>query len=360
MRVLVADQESDMLEALARTFDVDVATSKATCIDLLRANDFDVIVAGERLSDGSGLELLSHVGQRWPAVLRILSIEPERRALLKGRLGPFKLFETISWPIESDKLEAVLMRAGEVLARQAGRPHAMPTRSHSPLRTGATAPDPVGSNRTGSQPASRGLPSSQAPPRSPSASQGATQSNRSTSQAAPRSNRDASQDASRSNQYASQDASRSNKYASQDASRSNKYASQDASRSNKYASQEDARRPGARAAPTSSAQKPRNVPPSSSSKQKAPAYPPLPPKGSKIVPLGSPDTAEFRILPHDYHEQSMPGTLHTKRADSRKQPTLQEKAAALAAEAMAAVVRYIKPQSSPRKPPTKAPTRKKR
>ena len=54
-----------MLEAIARVFEVDVATTKATCIDLLRANHFDVIVACERLGDGSGLELLSHVGQRF-------------------------------------------------------------------------------------------------------------------------------------------------------------------------------------------------------------------------------------------------------------------------------------------------------
>ncbi len=47
-----------MLEAIARTFEVDVATSKVTCIDLMRANPFDVVVASERLSDGSGLELL--------------------------------------------------------------------------------------------------------------------------------------------------------------------------------------------------------------------------------------------------------------------------------------------------------------
>src|SRR5262245_6503447 len=88
MRVLVADQEPEMLEQISRAFDVDTATSKVTCVDLMRANQFDVIVACERLSDGSGLELLSHVGQRWPNVIRILAIEPSRRALLKGRLGP--------------------------------------------------------------------------------------------------------------------------------------------------------------------------------------------------------------------------------------------------------------------------------
>ena len=80
--------ETEMLEAVARVFEVDIATSKATCIDLLRANEFDVLMASERLNDGSGLELLSQVGQRWPNVVRILAIEPERRAMLKGKLAP--------------------------------------------------------------------------------------------------------------------------------------------------------------------------------------------------------------------------------------------------------------------------------
>ncbi len=55
-----------MLETVARWFEVDTATSKVTCIDLMRANPFDVVIASERLSDGSGLELLSHVATRWP------------------------------------------------------------------------------------------------------------------------------------------------------------------------------------------------------------------------------------------------------------------------------------------------------
>ena len=111
MRVLIADQESETLEAIARAFEVDVATSKGTCIDLLRANEYDVLIACERLTDGSGLELLSQVGKRWPNVLRVLAIEPARRAMLKGKLSPFKLFETLAYPIDADKLETLLERA---------------------------------------------------------------------------------------------------------------------------------------------------------------------------------------------------------------------------------------------------------
>src|SRR3954470_7896035 len=115
MRVLICDQESEMLETVARWFEVDTATSKATCIDLMRANPFDVVVASERLSDGSGLELLSHIAARWPHTLRVLVIEPERLRLLRGKLGPFKLHATMRYPIEEDELETVLNRMGELL-----------------------------------------------------------------------------------------------------------------------------------------------------------------------------------------------------------------------------------------------------
>jgi len=104
-----------MLETVARWFEVDTATSKATCIDLMRANPFDVVVASERLSDGSGLELLSHIASRWPHTLRVLVIEPERLRLLRGKLGPFKLHATMRYPIEEDELETVLNRMGELL-----------------------------------------------------------------------------------------------------------------------------------------------------------------------------------------------------------------------------------------------------
>jgi CheY-like chemotaxis protein len=115
MRVLICDQESEMLETVARWFEVDTATSKVTCIDLMRANPFDVVIASERLSDGSGLELLSHIAARWPDTLRVLVIEPERLRLLRGKLAPFRLDATMRYPIEEDELETVLNRMYELM-----------------------------------------------------------------------------------------------------------------------------------------------------------------------------------------------------------------------------------------------------
>lgn len=106
-----------MLESVARWFEVDTATSKVTCVDLMRANPFDVLIASERLSDGSGLELLSHVATRWPDTLRVLVIEPARLKLLRGKLAPFRLHATMRYPIEEDELETVLNRMGELMGQ---------------------------------------------------------------------------------------------------------------------------------------------------------------------------------------------------------------------------------------------------
>jgi hypothetical protein len=358
MRVLVADQETEMLEAISRTFEVDVATSKATCIDLLRANDFDVLVACERLTDGSGLELLSHVGQRWPNVIRILAIEPARRAMLKGRLGPFKLFEIIPYPIDDERLEAALTHAAEALAQAeptdapgataASRPGIS---ANTPGATAASKPG-IGANTPGATAGSR--------PDVGASTPGATATSRSGIGASTTGATRAAASYSSSTTPAS------------------------------LGTKDDARRPGGRTSPVSSAPAARDVPPlqqrqpapqlagkhsapppahrSIPPSQKplargpaAPTYPPLPAKGSKIVPLGSTAASDFRILPHDYRQQN-PSAARQRRGDDdeKKSPTLHEKAAALAAGALSAVARYIKPEKSEPPQSPKAPPRKKR
>jgi TonB family protein len=118
MRVLVVDQDSTLLTAITQTlgeyFTIDAVTTKADCLDLVRLNDFEVIVAGERLEDGSGLELLGSLARSRPDMLRIFAAERERLKLLKGRLGPFGLFRTLSYPIEPRQLLAALSAAAGI------------------------------------------------------------------------------------------------------------------------------------------------------------------------------------------------------------------------------------------------------
>jgi hypothetical protein len=375
MRVLVADQETDMLEQIARAFEVDVATSKATCVDLLRANEFDVLVACERLSDGGGLELRSHVGQRWPYVIRILAIEPERRALLKGKLGPFKLFETISYPITEDKLEAALTRASEALSRDyAEEP---PARS-APLVQPAPTLAPQVYSRAAAQSTPR---ANQASPTG--TARGAVHSAQDTRAAPPSrgfQTPSASAPGARGGAAPAYDPNQGARAGTRPSAAPPAYeptqrgggaaAASGAPRASGPSSRADASNqprgiPGARAsaAPGAASRGGQSFAQGSRPRSAAddPAYPPLPRKGSKIVPLGSPET-QFKILPHDYHEQHMPGTLPKRDEPAQKAPTLQEKAAALASGAMKGVselVRQIKPPAAP-PPAPKAPPGKKR
>lgn len=119
MRVLLADHDYDLLEAMTRaTRDIcvlDAVTSKEHCIDLLRANEFDLVVACERLADGSGLELLGQLDKRWPSSLRVFAADEQRLDLLRGRLGPFRLFQTLGYPFQAPQLRKTLMAAKESL-----------------------------------------------------------------------------------------------------------------------------------------------------------------------------------------------------------------------------------------------------
>jgi TonB family protein len=112
MRVLVVDQDSAsnlaITRALRELYSVDCVTNKGDCLDLLRANTYEVIVATERLEDGSGLELLGTISKKWSSVLRIFAAERQRLQLLRGRLGPFQLFQTLAYPIDPERLIATL------------------------------------------------------------------------------------------------------------------------------------------------------------------------------------------------------------------------------------------------------------
>lgn len=123
MRVLIVDSDSEMLDMLARKlrdgFSTDIVTSKAAALDLLRVDDLHVLVACEQLSDGSGLDLLSQAARKWPQVLRVFSVSTERLVPLRGKLGPFKLFQVLNYPIDAGELGSILMLAQAAQAADA-------------------------------------------------------------------------------------------------------------------------------------------------------------------------------------------------------------------------------------------------
>jgi hypothetical protein len=112
MRVLVAGRNAKVLAQAASAFSHDLtmqtATSKVAALELLDQGEFDLVLACERLNDGSGLEVLSHVAVTTPNTLRIFAARPGTLELLKGELGLFGLFRTLSYPIKFPKLWAAL------------------------------------------------------------------------------------------------------------------------------------------------------------------------------------------------------------------------------------------------------------
>jgi len=289
MRVLVADSDSEALEAIGRAFEVDVATSKVTCIDLLRANEYDVLVAAERLEDGSGLELLSQVAKRWPDVVRILAIEPARRAMLRGKLGAFKLFDTIAYPIDESQLEGALRHAGDFCAPEQPRAR-LPMSS----RVAASRPNP------------------------PPSSAAMTDHGRSGSAAHAR---HGSAPTSSADAIAAASASLS--------ARLSAYRAQAAGSSN--------------AAPPAR-ERAQAIPDSP---------PPLPSRASMrdYVPLGAPEQGQVRIVQQDYDSSQDPLLARVQRNEEKAAPSPPSKAAALAAAVSAAVTRYIKPEPEPEPEP---------
>lgn len=112
MRVLIADRNGWLLESIshtfARQFRIEAATSHEQCNELLSQGEFDLVVISEKLADGPGLHLLARIARSSPNTLRVFAARRSRLQLLKGKLGPFGLFRTLSYPINPRELLSVL------------------------------------------------------------------------------------------------------------------------------------------------------------------------------------------------------------------------------------------------------------
>jgi hypothetical protein len=115
MRVLIADRNARLLESISRTFahqfSIQTATTREQGNDLLLQGEFDLAVISEKLADGPGLQLLGQIARNSPDTLRVFAARRSRLQLLKGKLGPFGLFRTLTYPIDPQKLLSALTLA---------------------------------------------------------------------------------------------------------------------------------------------------------------------------------------------------------------------------------------------------------
>ena len=141
-----------MLESISRTFahefSIQTATTRKQGNDLLLQGEFDLAVISEKLADGPGLQLLGQIARNSPDTLRVFAARRSRLQLLKGKLGPFGLFRTLTYPIDPQKLlsaltlaragleidvPAVKIRNVSIEGRQAGEVPATREKAASPL-----------------------------------------------------------------------------------------------------------------------------------------------------------------------------------------------------------------------------------
>jgi hypothetical protein len=146
MRVLVAGRNAKVLAKAAGTvvcdLEIHTAGTKAACFALLQRVEFDLIVACETLSDGSGLEVLSHVAVNAPNTLRIFAARPATLNLLTGELGLFGLFRTLPYPINFQKLWAAIDLARTTCVEPTSAAAAAPTPARAAPTPARAAPTP--------------------------------------------------------------------------------------------------------------------------------------------------------------------------------------------------------------------------
>jgi DNA-binding NtrC family response regulator len=114
VKTLLVDADQAMLQrCVARVGGrqpLAIATSKSQVLSLLRHGPgFDVVVACERLADGSGLALLDEVHTRWPHLVRVFCTERQRLAMVRTRLSALRLRHTLTYPLNPAKLELLLL-----------------------------------------------------------------------------------------------------------------------------------------------------------------------------------------------------------------------------------------------------------
>jgi len=130
LKTLLVDNDREMLQhCVARIGGrqaVTVATSKALALHLLRHSpQFEVVVACERLADGSGLALLDEIQGKWPNLTRVFCTERARLDQVRNGLNAFRLRHTLTYPVKPVKLELLLLQLARARAASSGRMRAL-------------------------------------------------------------------------------------------------------------------------------------------------------------------------------------------------------------------------------------------
>ena len=140
-RLLFVDDEPNILSALRRLFrqsgyQVRVANSGAEGLQMLEAQEVDLVISDMRMPEREGAQFLEQVRERWPETMRILltgyaDITSTVNAINKGQI-----FRYINKPWDDNDIQLVVRHALErrALEREKQRLEALTERQNEELR----------------------------------------------------------------------------------------------------------------------------------------------------------------------------------------------------------------------------------
>jgi adenylate cyclase len=118
-KLLVVDDEPDMLDFLARVFrqeyDVTLCSNAADALTALESEHYDVLVTDQKMPQMSGLELLERIGDRHPELVKVLLSGFTDVPEIERLVAELKLHCYVVKPIDSERLHEAV---AEALARK--------------------------------------------------------------------------------------------------------------------------------------------------------------------------------------------------------------------------------------------------
>jgi response regulator RpfG family c-di-GMP phosphodiesterase len=122
-RVLCVDDEPNILRALSwllkKEFEVITSTSGHEALDLVRKDDFDVIISDQRMPEMSGVDFLRETRSIAPRATRILLTGYSDQEAVLRSVNESEIFRYITKPWDITELPKVISQAAEISRTQA-------------------------------------------------------------------------------------------------------------------------------------------------------------------------------------------------------------------------------------------------
>ena len=110
--VLYVDDEKENLRALKslfrKTFNITTTTSGLEGLEILKSNDFDLIITDQRMPEMTGIEFLKKVKLQWPLLKSVLLTAYENHEVIKEAINDVGVNWYLSKPFDPDQLENII------------------------------------------------------------------------------------------------------------------------------------------------------------------------------------------------------------------------------------------------------------